>query len=268
MTDSRFVEINGLRTFYVHEGRGPAVLLIHGAGPGACSQINWKHNIGPLAAAGFSVVAYDQPGFGHSDNPPEYSMEYRVAHAKAFLTAMHLQGASLVGNSMGAYIAARLALDDDRVGRLVLVASSTLAPQGSARAAAAAREHAQELREFAPTRESIRALTLKTVVDAGLVTDSVVEERLAMSLGTRLEAHERRRTVGPPRPIVGDLQRLKSKTLILWGKDDRAAVVERAFLLLGTIPGAELHVFDRCGHWVQWDQAARFNALVADFLRG
>jgi 2-hydroxy-6-oxonona-2,4-dienedioate hydrolase len=36
--------------------------------------------------------------------------------------------------------------------------------------------------------------------------------------------------------------------------------------LLKAIPGAELHIFDRCGHWVQWDQAERFNTIVRDFL--
>jgi pimeloyl-ACP methyl ester carboxylesterase len=44
------------------------------------------------------------------------------------------------------------------------------------------------------------------------------------------------------------------------------AATERALGLLDCIPGAELHVFDRCAHWVQWDQAERFNRLVADFL--
>jgi pimeloyl-ACP methyl ester carboxylesterase len=65
---------------------------------------------------------------------------------------------------------------------------------------------------------------------------------------------------------VDELPRLKTRTLILWGNNDQGAAVERALLLLQRIPGAELHVFDRCAHWVQWDQAARFNDLVADFL--
>jgi 2-hydroxy-6-oxonona-2,4-dienedioate hydrolase len=61
--------------------------------------------------------------------------------------------------------------------------------------------------------------------------------------------------------------KLGQQTLVLWGKNDPSAPTERALLLFDLIPGAELHVFDRCGAWVQWDQARRFNRLVGDFLR-
>jgi pimeloyl-ACP methyl ester carboxylesterase len=44
--------------------------------------------------------------------------------------------------------------------------------------------------------------------------------------------------------------------------------VERALLRFDLIPGAELHIVDECGHWVQWDQALRFNQVVSAFLRG
>jgi len=42
--------------------------------------------------------------------------------------------------------------------------------------------------------------------------------------------------------------------------------VERGVLLFQSIPGAEFHLFDNCAHWAQWDQAERFNRIVADFL--
>jgi 2-hydroxy-6-oxonona-2,4-dienedioate hydrolase len=42
--------------------------------------------------------------------------------------------------------------------------------------------------------------------------------------------------------------------------------VERGLLLFQLIPNAEFHLFDQCAHWVQWDQAERFNRLVSDFL--
>jgi pimeloyl-ACP methyl ester carboxylesterase len=43
--------------------------------------------------------------------------------------------------------------------------------------------------------------------------------------------------------------------------------LEQALLLFQKSPQAELHVFDQCAHWVQWDQAERFNNLVAEFLK-
>ena len=46
-----------------------------------------------------------------------------------------------------------------------------------------------------------------------------------------------------------------------------APLLERSLLLFKAIPGAELHIFDQAAHWVQWDQAERFNTIVRDFLR-
>jgi pimeloyl-ACP methyl ester carboxylesterase len=263
-----YVDVAGIRTFYLERGSGRPVVLIHGAAPGACSQVSWKPNLDPIARAGFRVLAFDQPGFGNSDLPADYSMEFRVAHARAFLDRLGLERFHLVGNSVGAYIAARLALEDSRVDRLVLVSSSVLAPRGSAEADAMATRHSQELREFSPSLESVRAMTLKTLFRPELVTDELVRERYEMSIGPRLEAQARRRKAPPARPIVDELSRLTPKTLIFWGADDRGAAVERALPLFKLIPNAELHVFDRCGHWVQWDQAERFNRLVIDFLSG
>jgi pimeloyl-ACP methyl ester carboxylesterase len=264
----QYVQVDGINTFYIQAGRGEPVLLIHGAAPGACSTIHWKPNIDDLANAGFRVYAFDQPGFGHTANPEDHSLEYRVAHAGSFIEALGLDRFHVVGSSVGAYIAARLALEDGRVSRLVLVSSSTLAPRGSAESDALARRHSEELREFVPSLESVRAMTMKTLFNQELVTEELVEERFAMSSGPRLEAQLSRREAPPARPILDELAKLKSKTLILWGNNDQGAAVERALLLLQLIPNAELHVFDRCGHWVQWDQAARFNRVVADFLNG
>src|SRR6185503_8282218 len=113
--------------------------------------------------------AYDQPGFGHSDLPADHSLEYRVQHAKAFIDALGLTHYHLVGSSAGAYVAARLALEDPRVDRLVLVAAGALAPRGPeaadtqarqhAAVPPASREHTAEPPASHPTLESVRALT-------------------------------------------------------------------------------------------------------------
>jgi pimeloyl-ACP methyl ester carboxylesterase len=263
-----FLDVDGLRTFYIERGRGVPVVLVHGAAPGACTLVSWQPNLDPLAAAGFRVIAFDQPGFGLTDLPSDYSMEYRVAHAKAFLDTLGLDRYHLVGNSVGAYVAARLALEDPRVDRLVLISSSVLAPRGSAEADALAREHSAELRAFEPSLERVRAMTMKTLYSPDLVTEDLVQARFEMSSGPRYKAQIARRSAAPQRAILDQLPNITQKTLILWGNNDKGAAVERSLLLHQLIPGAELHIFDRCGHWVQWDQAKRFNRLVSDFLGG
>jgi pimeloyl-ACP methyl ester carboxylesterase len=261
-----WVEIQGLRTFYIQAGQGQPLVLFHGGSPGTCSTVNWKPNIEPLAAAGFSIYAYDQPGFGLTDNPEDYSMEFRVTHAKAFVDAMKLESFHVMGNSMGAYIAARLALEDARVSRLVLVSSNTLAPKGSAESQAKSKKHAEELRAYTPSIENMRKMTLGTLYSRELVTDELVRERYEMSAGKNYQAQLKRGEAPRARPLDEELSQLKVKTLILWGQNDHGTSLEQALLLFKKIPNAELHIFDRCAHWVQWDQAARFNRLVADFL--
>src|SRR3954467_11604517 len=94
-----FLDIDGIQTFFVERGDGEAVVLIHGAGPGSCAQLGWQQNLESLAKAGFWVIAYDQPGFGHSGQPEDYSLESRVQHAKAFVDALGLTHYHLVGHS-------------------------------------------------------------------------------------------------------------------------------------------------------------------------
>jgi 2-hydroxy-6-oxonona-2,4-dienedioate hydrolase len=261
-----YIDADGLKTFYVKAGNGFPVILFHGAAPGASAKLNWKLNIEPLAAAGFTVYAYDQPGFGHTDNPSDPTIEYRFTHAKAFLDALKLDHFHVVGNSVGGYIAARLALEDRRTAKFVTTTSGTLAPAGSEASRALGRKHSEELREYLPSLENMRALTLGTLFRKELVTEEMVQERYSLSIGKNYEAQQLRRGVKPPPPIHEELRNLKTTAMLLWGNNDRGVSVERGVLLFQLIPNAEFHLFDQCAHWVQWDQANRFNRLVADFL--
>jgi pimeloyl-ACP methyl ester carboxylesterase len=262
-----YIQVDGIKTFVVKAGRGHPLLLIHGAAPGASSLVNWKLNVEPLAAAGFAVYAYDQPGFGYTDNPTDHSIEYRVTHAKALINALGFDQVHVVGNSVGGYIAARLALEDKRVRSFVTTTSGSLSPQGSADSQALAKKHSDELREYEPSLENMRKLTLGTIFHKELVTEELVRERYEMSTGKNYEAQLERRNAQRQRPVYDDLSQLRVKALLLWGSNDRGVSVERGLELFRRVPGAEFHLFDKCAHWVQWDQADRFNRLVTDFLR-
>jgi 2-hydroxy-6-oxonona-2,4-dienedioate hydrolase len=64
-------------------------------------------------------------------------------------------------------------------------------------------------------------------------------------------------------PRLPDIQ---AKTLIIWGRNDRFVPVDVAYRLNAGILNSELHVFNQCGHWAQWEHAERFNRLVLDFI--
>lgn len=266
--NQEYIQADGIKTFFVKAGTGHPLLLIHGASPGASSLVNWKLNIEPLAAAGFTVYSYDQPGFGYTENPSDHSIEYRVTHAKALLNALKLDRFHVLGNSVGGYIAARLALEDHRAKTFVTTTSGSLSPQGSAASQSLAAKHAADLREYEPSLENMRKLTLGTIFNKELVTEELVRERYEMSVGKNYEAQVQRRAAARQRPVYDELNKLRVRALLLWGNNDHGVSVERGVELFQRIPGAEFHLFDNCAHWVQWDQADRFNRLVIDFLRG
>ena len=98
---ARRIATNGIH-LAVHElGEGPAVLLLHGFPELAYS---WRHQIGPIADAGFRVIAPEQRGFGDSDAPADpltYSVKNLVADLVGLLDALELEQAVFVGHDWG-----------------------------------------------------------------------------------------------------------------------------------------------------------------------
>ena len=112
-------EVDGLALHYLVEGRGPAVVLVHGLGGFAES---WRHNVEPLARRA-TVYALDLPGFGASAKPrTQYRLAYLARALHGFLDAIGLRQSSLVGHSLGAAVAVTYALTHPaRVERLALL---------------------------------------------------------------------------------------------------------------------------------------------------
>ncbi len=100
------------------------------------------------------------------------------------------------------------------------------------------------------------------------MTDAVVQERYEMSSGALNDAMLERRKQPRSEKIHDKLGGLRMETLIIWGRHDGGAALEKALLLFEAVPRAQLHVFSDSAHWVMWDEAARFNRLVADFVTG
>src|SRR2546429_7880045 len=112
-------EVDGLRLHYVVEGRGPAVIFVHGLGGFAES---WRHNVRPLAGRA-AVYSVDLPGFGESAKPPtHYRLGYFANALRGFMDGLGLAQASLVGHSLGGAVSITYALTHpSRVERLALV---------------------------------------------------------------------------------------------------------------------------------------------------
>jgi len=120
---ARTLVVDSTRLRIIDTGRGPAgpaVVFIHGLG---ASMYSWRHQLEPVLAAGYRVIAFDNRGFGFSDRPARgYSNADYARLVVALLDSLGVDDAVLVGHSMGAAIAAEVALTHpDRARGLVLI---------------------------------------------------------------------------------------------------------------------------------------------------
>jgi 2-hydroxy-6-oxonona-2,4-dienedioate hydrolase len=266
MAEQRFASAGGLRTHYLQAGAGPALFMLHGQLPGSSAEVEFGPAIDLFAAAGYSVYAPDLAGFGLTDNPADFTIEARIAHAAAFIAFTGAAPRAIWGSSMGTYIGCAIALRDPRVEKLVITPSSVLPPPGTAPRSAAGEKLGHDIHAYTPSLAAARAL-LSQVLVSHPPSDALVQLFYAMSTGKNEEAERQRRVAGRPRALHGELHALRASSLVLWGYDDVAATPERGLALFGGLSRAELHMLHRCGHWPQHDQPERTHRLVGDFLR-
>jgi pimeloyl-ACP methyl ester carboxylesterase len=117
----RFLEIDGVRLHYVERGQGEPLVLLHGNG----SMIEDFESSGliEMAAQKYRVIAFDRPGYGHSDRPRStiWTPEVQSDLIQKALTRIGVARATVLGHSWGASVAVSLALKyPDTVGGLVL----------------------------------------------------------------------------------------------------------------------------------------------------
>ncbi len=268
---SRYLE-GECRLHYHEAGSGPALILLHGSGPGVSGWSNFRGNF-PVFAERFRTVVMDMPGFGRSDLPALDRAYPRVAadHVARLLDGLGVDRAHLLGNSMGGYVALEFALAyPDRVDRIVGMgpgglAANIVGPEPS--------EGARRLGEFmmAPSKATMAAWVDTMVANKAVVDDELIEERLAnaMAPGAMQSAMAIFGSLGQhPEavPMWARVRAIKAPTLITWGRDDRMLPVEGALFGFRQMPNAELHLFSRCGHWAQVERKAEFERLVIDFL--
>jgi pimeloyl-ACP methyl ester carboxylesterase len=255
----------GFKLHYREAGRGAPVVLLHGLG-GDGSR--WAPNIGPLAAD-FRVIALDEIGFGQSDKPlANYHYGMLAEFLTDFLKAIGLQKASLVGNSMGASVAAYTAVHyPDAVDRLVLVDGAGYTP---ARAGTARDPHVVQIQNGV-TRDETREFIRIMFHNKSLVTDAMVDENLSMRLRSAFAISRMQEAGANGRGTISELEMrtIKAPTLILWGKFDELAgpPEQTGERLHGDISGSRLIVVDNAGHLPQLERPEEFNRIVRQFLK-
>jgi 2-hydroxy-6-oxo-octa-2,4-dienoate hydrolase len=271
------VQALGIRTNYLQAGpaAGPTgfdssppaslpetLIFLHGSGPGVSAWTNWRRVL-PALADRWRVYAPDMAGFGYTERRDDlvYDIKLWVKHLIAFMDALGITRAHLVGNSFGGSLALAAALRfPERFGKILLMGT----PCGRFAMTPGLRAGWH----YQPSLENMRSVMALFPFDSSIITEELVRERYETSLipgaqeGLRrllAKPHDEGETLlsGMPEEAVA---KLEHPTLILHGREDRVIPMELALRLACNIPQAELHLFGRCGHWVQ---AERFDAFVA-----
>jgi 2-hydroxy-6-oxonona-2,4-dienedioate hydrolase len=254
----------------------PPLLLLHGSGPGVTGWRNFGENL-PLFARHFRCLVLEFPGFGVSDPTDQHPMAAALPAVDRFLDGLGLDRVDVIGNSMGGVVGTRFAIaQPDRVRRLV-----TVGGMGRAIFSPSPGEGIKLLMEFteAPSRERLVEWLNSMVYDRSLVTEELIEQRWAqatepstlaaarrMYSRAALEAMSKAAEASAEPPYWSMLHRVRARTLLTWGRDDRVSPLDMALVPMRTIPEVELHVLPNCGHWAMIEQKSAWEAVVLAFL--
>jgi pimeloyl-ACP methyl ester carboxylesterase len=267
----RTVEIAGTPVNYAELGEGPPIVFVHGLGG---SWQNWLENMPRLAELGHRTVALDLPGFGASPMPPDpISIRGYGELLGEFCKALELPACTLVGNSMGGFVAAEVAVGEPEwVERLVLVSAAGISHAKMRREPVVAGTRMLALTNpllFRLDMPSMRRPGLRKLAFGGVMRhpDRIRRELLVEFLANGFGAPGVIPAVGA---LVGydlleRLQRIRVPTLVVWGRDDLVVPASDAAGFTDRIPGSRLVVFDDCGHVPQAERPVRFNRLLAEF---
>jgi len=263
-----------LRYYEAGPADGHPVVLLHGSGPGATGWSNFAGNIGPIAEAGFRVLAVDMPGWGESDACTNEQLDH-VAAAIEFLDALGIERAAFVGNSMGGHTALRLAtLHPERITHLVTMGPPIGRAPGLFGAGDGPSEGLKVLKAayVDPSPENMKRLVeIMTYDKARFATDELTRARseAALARPDHLKNYVDGTTKRGPVPVWVEHDKLAGitqPTLLIHGKDDRVTHYEKSLVLLSSIPNSRLLLLNRCGHWAMIEHAEEFNRQVVDFI--
>lgn len=254
------VLIFGQKVQYVEAGAGPTVILLHGLGG---SWQSWHFNIGALAEK-YHVVALDQIGFGKSDKPfVNYRIRTYVDFLDQFCKQLKIERATLVGNSMGGWIAAMFTASfPDRVDKLVLEDAAGYAPPKDF-----------DTRVFyglnPTTRAGMKILIAKVFYSKAFQTDAFIDQSIAARLaaGDGYTINSITESIIRGEDYLDDIvKKIKRPTLLIWGRQDGLVPLAEGERFNKDIAGSKMIVIEECGHVPNLEKPGEFNAAVLKFL--
>lgn len=253
------VDVRGRKTQVLRRGEGRPLVYLHSA-----TGETWWTDLDEELATGFDVVHPAHPGFEGSEGLADIDDIHDLAfHTLDLLDALGLERASLVGSSLGGWLAAEMALyARDRIEAMVLVAPAGLGrpavdmwatrPPELAEILFADRDH------WLP--QLLRALDLSVPQAPEILMPLLQAMESSARIGWNPYMHDPK--------LAGRLHRVRAKTLLVWGEQDGFMPLEYGRRYAELIPGARLETIPASGHLPVLERPGELATLVADFLAG
>jgi pimeloyl-ACP methyl ester carboxylesterase len=236
----------GQHTIYYHvtgQENGEPVVLIHGL---SASSRWWIRNI-PALAKHYRVYLLDLPGFGTMRRfRRHFILDDLSASITAWMDALDINQAHLVGHSMGGYICLRIAArHPDRVNHLVLVSPAGI-----------------------PHIPTVQGYLLPLLVAIRCCKPAFLPILFfdILRAGPRMIVRTTRELI--TKDIRDSLCDIVTPTLLVWGENDTLVPAVFGDILRKEIKGACLLILKRAGHVAMFDQAEQFNEVVLGFFEG
>jgi len=266
----KFTQAGDVRIHYHEIGTGYPLICLHGAGPGATAWSNFKGNVGELSKP-YRAILMDMPQYGKSDKPiiEGGRLAFLARVVRDFMVALNIKRAHFVGNSMGGQAALKLAIDyPDNVDRVVVIGSTPI--KAGSIFQPMPLEGIRNIRNYyrndGPSLSKMRQVLESLVCNTSLITDEIVQERYQASIDPEtVEVFKK-----PPaeaEDLYFELGKVRAKTLLAWGQDDRAGALDVALLMLRLLRDGRLYVFPKCGHWAHVEHRDEFNRIVLQFFQ-
>jgi len=230
------------------------------------------------------VFAPDQLSMGLTDARPHawpvLGHQSLVNHVRDFIEALCLDEVSIVGNSQGAYVAAKYAIDHpEKVEKLFFIGSNTIAKSmGIERPDGTKNEALQALLQYDYSLVGMRRFLTAIINDSSKLSDEIIlsrhEKANLPGIRESREAFDNYQKKMREDPKLADrfslkdsLPKLKIPTKFIWGKQDRFALVEMAYQLEKMLPNIDFDYIDNAGHQTQTDQPEIVNNMVIEFFK-
>jgi 2-hydroxy-6-oxonona-2,4-dienedioate hydrolase len=256
-----YIEVDGLKIRMVQRGKGDPVILLHGLGG---SIESWTNNLRSLSVEA-RVICLDLPGFGQSDKPrTNYTISFYRDFLIKFMKRLGLTKASVIGSSLGGHIACELAIArPNMVDRLVLVSPAGALPR-SFKASPALKRYIKvtSARSVKDVRRALFAVDRKPV-DASYAR--LVFDRFSAPNAREAFLAALKGSASAPR-LQGRLGKIRSPTLLIWGKEDIMIPVRFVEPFL-RMKNCRVVMLEHCGHRPHAERPRVFNTLVSGFLK-